>query len=349
MTALEDGFPVPTPEPISAAPAQTSLETSIAQLRAQLNKLEQQVAALPQPATVSTLTPAVSVNSTSRRSLLKRFGLAAAGVGAALNLGPGKTVQAESSNLVSTGAIPDFSGSLPANQASIKRGPVALAAALAAKVTGNLLVTGNLTATSPFLLVPGLPSAITTGTHSQGELFTDTNGDFYICKTAGSPGIWTKLTPSVAGASSIVLLTMPVRLIGPNNSLYTPYPGGYPPVNNVASSYFPIAGSWTITNPAGTISVTIPSNATGVIGTVSVINSIATGRLMIFSADAPASPAPDFSSLNFTNDSKSWSSGFISRLGPIPSGPNVGTKGIAVLTNQASSVFIGVDIVGYMV
>ena len=40
------------------------------------------------------------------------------------------------------------------------------------------------------LALAALPGAPTSGYHDQGELMIDANGDLYLCKASGTPGIW---------------------------------------------------------------------------------------------------------------------------------------------------------------
>jgi hypothetical protein len=33
----------------------------------------------------------------------------------------------------------------------------------------------------------------TTGSHQKGEVFVDSNGDFFLCQKSGTPGSWFKV------------------------------------------------------------------------------------------------------------------------------------------------------------
>jgi hypothetical protein len=77
---------------------------------------------------------------------------------------------------------------------------------------------------APLLLVPatgaaGPPAA---GTHSQGEVYVDSSGSFFVCRSGGSPGTWQRLVPAAPGynnldasglgtAGSLNLLIAPIR------------------------------------------------------------------------------------------------------------------------------------------
>jgi hypothetical protein len=47
----------------------------------------------------------------------------------------------------------------------------------------------------PLLLGPATTAGPpTSGTHSQGEVYVDVNGDVFVCTAAGSPGTWRQFT-----------------------------------------------------------------------------------------------------------------------------------------------------------
>ena len=51
---------------------------------------------------------------------------------------------------------------------------------------------------APLLLVPATTAGHpTTGNHSKGEIYVDSNGVIYSCVSAGSPGTWTKISPLI--------------------------------------------------------------------------------------------------------------------------------------------------------
>jgi hypothetical protein len=63
---------------------------------------------------------------------------------------------------------------------------------------------------APLLLTPaGKAGAPTTGTHSQGELYVDSNGVLYLCTAAGTPGTWQQVVTAAVAVTPTVTAISP--------------------------------------------------------------------------------------------------------------------------------------------
>lgn len=222
---------------------------------------------------------------------------------------------------------------------------------------------------APLLIVPepqAGPPAVTGITHQKGELHVDSNGDLWLCTALGTsggvaissseitrrfPGLssndrqrllvgaqpsWVKVN---GAAGTVTFLTAPIRILGPYNTTYP----NYVQVSSTPSS-FPIEGTWTNANPApyGTQTGSIPSVATSVLATISVITPSQNGYLTVWPADVGQ---PIALTMGYTTGNFVVSTSLVLRLGIIPTGPNAGKKGITIYAQTPCAITL--DISGY--
>jgi hypothetical protein len=157
---------------------------------------------------------------------------------------------------------------------------------------------------APIQLVPsGTAGAPTTGTAVLGEMYVDSNGVFYKCLVAGTPGTWVPMY------SSIPLLT-PIRVFDSRTSKPPAAPSrAVGPVVGGTTQPLQITG-------ASVGGVEVPSGAVGVIGNVTVVHAVASGYLTLY-PDGVARPTT--SSLNYPD------------ANPICNGATVGLSSAGVL------------------
>lgn len=193
------------------------LQGELAEMRNQLSTQNAELQFLRQqignPAQV--ISNVVQNNPTSRRTMLKRVGGAAAGL-AALSLAAGLNPAAALADEPAIdadgtgGATPSYGGRFSGNLAQIQ-------------------------------LVPAASAGRTAGTHAAGEIYADTDNNLYYYNGTG----WNQLN------SQTVYLSTPLRVVGGGNN---PAYGGFPQITGGTSKYFPIAG-FTVTNGATTGSI----------------------------------------------------------------------------------------------
>lgn len=123
--------------------------------------------------------------------------------------------------------------------------------------------------------------APTGGSHYIGEQIRDSNGELWICTANGTPGTWGRVPHVSPGATggAISFLSAPMRLLdtrGPGYPAYYNY-GSHSPLG-AGDHKFYVSGD--VYN-----SITVPSNATGVIGNVTIVNPNAAGFVSIFPAN----------------------------------------------------------------
>jgi hypothetical protein len=234
--------------------------------------------------------------------------------------------------------------------------------------------TNKIKGSAPLLIVPepqiGQPNA--TGiTHQKGEIHVDASGDVWVCTGLGTTGgiamsqnqinkrfpsisasdqqrllvgatpTFSKLGGGSSGSSTIVYLSNPIRIVGPNNTInkvFAPLSGG-----GNTPSYFMIEGTW---DNANTVPVTgtIPPNAVSVIGTVAIVSPVANGFATLYPANAPS--IPFVATINYRVGGAT-NNGFTCKLGAIPTGQtNAGKLGIAVVSSQVCTMAL--DIVAYV-
>ncbi|HEX6818892.1 MAG TPA: hypothetical protein VF120_10990 [Ktedonobacterales bacterium] len=109
--------------------------------------------------------------------------------------------------------------------------------------------------------------APTGGPYNAGEQVRDSNGELWLCTASGSPGNWVKAAhiPNGYSGGATVYLSKPIRLLDtrPGDSNAWQNPGS--PYASGSTHTLQIAGvSWQ--------SVTVPSNAVGAIGKLTVIS-----------------------------------------------------------------------------
>lgn len=148
---------------------------------------------------------------------------------------------------------------------------------------------------APILLLPadsaGHP---TSGNHNLGELYVDSNGVFYKCVVAGSPGSWVPMY-------SVVPLLTPVRVISS--------PSGAGDTGGLTGPFSPDGTTHTTSVLTGG-ATGIPDIAVGVVGNLTVSGSGATlngdGYLTLWPGGASK---PSTSSLNSGGDAYATSNG----------------------------------------
>lgn len=283
------------------------LRSELAEMRNQLGTQNAELQSLRQQlvSPVQTLSNVVAnqANPTSRRTMLKRVGGAAAGL-AALSLAAGLNPAA---------ALADE----PAIDADGRNGA---SGSYGGQFAGDL---------AQLRLVPGLaganPGRTTGGAHLAGELYVDTDNNLYYYNGTA----WNQLN------TQTVYLPTPLRLVGNPNPAYS---GAFPSITANTSGYFPIAG-FTITNNnnGGAVTGTIPATATGVIGVLSSVIAPANGFATVYPANL--SSAPEVASLSYPPGSIAVVTGSAVsvKLGPIPVaafGQPIGTRGIAIYSQQ---------------
>jgi hypothetical protein len=206
-----------------------------AQYLTKMNELEQRLeATLPKSAAQPS-----SDAATSRRKMLKRLGWSAAGLMAATTAAivtseTNNTAQAASGDLILAGNsnlasdttyFSQVSSANPSDGAIIwgdwnsssKSAAPNAKAGVAGTSQGGVggYFQGSL---APLLLVPatsgtGQPS----GTHSAGELYIDSQGSLFLCKTGGTPGTWVQLNGSGGGGSGTYVTLKPNLTATPDN------------------------------------------------------------------------------------------------------------------------------------
>lgn len=278
------------------------LRSELAEMRSQIHTQNAELQSLRQqlgsPAQV--ISNVVQDNPTSRRTMLKRVGGAAAGL-AALSLAAGLNPAAAFADEPAVdanglgGATASYGGQFAGDLAQLRLVPAAAA------------------------------GGRTTNTHAAGELYVDNDNNLYFYNGTA----WSQLN------TQTVYLPTPLRLVGPFNSNYA----AFPTITGGTSSTYPIAGiSITNNNPGGTVTGSIPLNATGVIGVLSVIFASGGGYATIYPAGVATAPAVA---------SNSYAAGTIAgaavsvKLGSI----NATTSGVAVYSTSTCQVAI--DIVAY--
>jgi hypothetical protein len=232
----------------------------------------------------------------------------------------------------------------------------------------GVLTTQNL---APLYLEPSLESyAATSGPatntgHRVGEIHVDKDGKVWVCAAASGAATFppapagvrvpVELRNAPAGAqagvgsslfyqlTSTVYLDNPIRILGPYNTVNPTFPvlaGGA-----TAPNYYKIEGTWSNQPPSPAIAVTatIPTGAIAVIGTVAIISPTIRGYATLYPANA--SSIPVIATTNYQPNIVTNAS-FSCKLGTIPSGTYVGTKGIGVITLTACQ--IALDIIAYI-
>jgi len=223
---------------------------------------------------------------------------------------------------------------------------------------------GNLTGLNlaPLYLEPSTEAGPPTSNgHRRGEVHVDANGKVWVCASDGSataqpPGATSPLElrkPAAIGIpssgafyqlSNLTFLANPIRILGPYNTVNSEFPTI---VGNASPSYFKIEGNWLNKPPnLGQVSATIPSNALGIIGTISAFAAAGVGYLTIFPADAPTLPV--VATLLYAGGGSFANTSVTLKLGPIPAGQkDAGKTGIAVFV--LTTCQIAFDVVGYVI
>ena len=230
---------------------------------------------------------------------------------------------------------------------------------------------------APILIYPepqaGPP---TSGAHAKGELHVDNLGNMYLCQGTGAfagisdsevtrrfPGassedrqrlkvgappvfvliggaIVNPYTPPVG--STIVFLDNPIRILGPNNTVF----GVFPTIVADVLQFFPMVGNWVNAVSGGpTVTANIPPEATAIVGTISAFNAPGAGFITLFPANAAS--VPIVATLVFGGGPSSFvNTTAVVKLGTIPSGNFAGQKGIG-FRGAVVNFNIAFDVVAY--
>jgi hypothetical protein len=125
---------------------------------------------------------------------------------------------------------------------------------------------------APLYLVPSSSSGPpTTGTHSRGEVYVDTNGTFFICNADGTPGTWRRLSPLVP--------------VSPPARAYDSRSGGGPLTSG---------GNRSVPLSPGNV----PDGATAALVNLTVVNTVGAGFLTLYEEGTPT-PSPLTSNINW--------------------------------------------------
>jgi hypothetical protein len=217
------------------------LQEQVTAQDADLQKLRQQLS-LPGAASANAGQP----NLTSRRTMLRRVGSAAAGI-AALSLAAGLNPAAALADEPAIdadgtgGATPSYGGQFKGDLAQLRLVPATTA--------------GGRTA----------------GTHVAGELYADSDNNLYYYNGTS----WNQLN------NQVTYLASPLRLIGDPNTVNTTFPliaGG-------TSASYQVAGIQ-ISNTGSQVTATIPTNAVSVLGTLVILSPQGGGFATIYPAGA---------------------------------------------------------------
>ncbi len=173
------------------------------------------------------------------------------------------------------------------------------------------------------------------GTYSAGESIRDLNGELWLCTSSGTPGTWVRVAHVAPGASggAITFLSAPIRLLDTRLG----FPAYYHPGVKLSTgnNQFQVNG---ITYN----SVTIPANATGMLGNVTVLDETAGGFISLFPANVSF---PGTANLAFS-PGQVVSNAFTSGLGLLPA---TSVIGVDVYLSGGVSTDVIVDIFAVVV
>jgi hypothetical protein len=161
---------------------------------------------------------------------------------------------------------------------------------------------------------PGPP----TGTAFKGDVAIDSNGSLWICIAQGTPGTWIRL-------SSVNLLQTPQRLID----------------TRATGGGGPFAANETRTYNVGGVVPGIPTYATGILGILTVVNTVVDALGVGFVVAYPKGTSQPATATNtWYGNNQILANGFSSGLGGSPAG-------ISVFCFRQTDVVI--DLTGYVV
>lgn len=245
------------------------LMQQMAEMKAQLDRYQAEIDGLRNQVNayedVETAIPA-SGSLSSRRKLLKRMAIAGIGgigaLGLAASVGSNNTVLAESAADNAIEAVGGTNG-------------------YGVRAQGGMAPI--------FLVKSGTSGTPTTGDHSAGELFVDTDGILYYCITSGTgtAAVWRQVAGSTS-SGAFHSLPSPERFIDTRTNL-----GG----NGTLSKNTPV--TFTLTNvngQSGNIALRIPTGATAIVGNISVVNASAQGNVVLYPGNVAT---PTTSNINF--------------------------------------------------
>jgi hypothetical protein len=178
------------------------------------------------------------------------------------------------------------------------------------------------------LAAAGAPSA---GLHDKGEVALDANSDLHVCHTTGTPGSWHRLlddrSPSGTAAGAVVLRDSPFRLYDsrPGRQSALPGPKGVLAVGEARD--LDVAGQGT---------PPLPADAVGVLATVTVTATGASGHLR---AHATGTPPPNTSIINWDHTDQTIATTTMIRIGA--------TGAITIRASSTATHFL-VDILGWI-
>lgn len=330
----------------------SSFNTEISQLRQQLalqttrmSELEQRLKLTEQSASPLEIKHGATSpgpgTATSRRKMLKRLGWAAAGLAAASAASvvseANQTVQAASGDVALLGnsnmaTDPTYfsqtSGATPAaiiwgdwNSTAQSSAPPAnvqpgIAGTSNGGVGGYFAAANNV---GPLLLQPStLSGPPASGRHFRGELYIDVNGSIFIstADTDGTtPPSWVKLMHGTSPISNALRIASAASITS-------------------SPSYFAVEGV-----NAGVV----PDRVYGIYGLVTISGQTADGTVTPYKGDLGAVPTTGAISVKANTITTCH---VLLKLGPLPSGPNAGKKGIAIASSTACTVTV--DVTGYL-
>jgi hypothetical protein len=180
------------------------------------------------------------------------------------------------------------------------------------------------------LLVPGTTAgAPTLQEHFMGEVYLDSLGVLFLCTARGTPGTWRNLSaPPTAPSLNFVV---PARVYDSREEL--PSKGA---LSSGQSRTVSVADGRALSGGAVTIADLVPSGATGIAYTLTIVNTVGQGFLTV-------NPGTNTS---VTSSAVNWSSGGLT----VASGSVVGVdanRQITVIAGGGGSTDFLIDIVGY--
>lgn len=134
----------------------------------------------------------------------------------------------------------------------------------------------------------------------------------------------------------INFLSTPIRLVGPPNTNY----GAFPAMVSGTPQYFVVEGTWS----DGVNTVTVPSSATGIFATLTIVTPAgASGYAAVFPANIAV---PTFTSLTWQVATNNFGALILSKIGTVPAGHIPagaafdGKKGVGIVTNVNCSIVL---------
>ncbi|HKA04565.1 MAG TPA: hypothetical protein VKD67_09555 [Acidimicrobiales bacterium] len=235
---------------------------------------------------------------------------------------------------IRTGNSSPNSVAVHADNQSTGDGAIALKATATQGTTG---LGGSFAGTrAPLLLVPAATAgAPKTGPHGTGELYVDSNGNLYYCRSGGAPGAWVNLLvtppPPVPTAASLHPVS-PTRVYDSREA--EPAPGA---LSSGQSRTISVADGRAISGGAVTVPNLVPVGATAVAYNFTVTNTVSAGFLTVNPGGTIA----------ITSSAINWSaSGQILTTGSLVA-INAAREITVIAGGPASATDFVIDVVGY--